>query len=256
MRGIAAVKPGAAPATSAMPSRPTPRPSAARVVRDFCGHGLGPLFHDMPNILHYGRPGEGIMLKPGMFFTIEPMINLGRPQVKVLSDGWTAVTRDRSLSAQFEHTVGVTERGCEVFTPPAWDPNGLRRAAAKFRLALAAGARACTAAKTIGRSGPKLLLGSLAASYQATASACASASATAAPEALARLRAPGAGAVPRHPRRDTKPLAKQLIESFGSFAERRQCARTRLKEIEGVGEAVITELKLMRAAALRLMKQD
>jgi methionyl aminopeptidase len=77
----------------------------------------------MPNILHYGRPGEGIMLKPGMFFTIEPMINSGRPEVKVLSDGWTAVTRDRSLSAQFEHTVGVTETSCEVFTlsPKGYD---------------------------------------------------------------------------------------------------------------------------------------
>ena len=74
------------------------------VVRDFCGHGLGRLFHDEPNIVHVGRAGEGIVLKPGMFFTIEPMINLGRPHVKVLSDGWTAVTRDRSLSAQFEHT--------------------------------------------------------------------------------------------------------------------------------------------------------
>ena len=79
------------------------------VVRDFCGHGLGRLFHDEPNIVHFGRPGEGIVLKPGMFFTVEPMINLGRPHVKVLSDGWTAVTRDRSLSAQFEHTVGVTQ---------------------------------------------------------------------------------------------------------------------------------------------------
>ena len=78
------------------------------VVRDFCGHGLGKLFHDEPNIVHVGRPGEGIVLRPGMFFTVEPMINLGRPHVKVLSDGWTAVTRDRSLSAQFEHTVGVT----------------------------------------------------------------------------------------------------------------------------------------------------
>ena len=80
------------------------------VVRDFCGHGLGRLFHDEPNIVHVGRPGEGIVLKPGMFFTVEPMINLGRPHVKVLSDGWTAVTRDRSLSAQFEHTVGVTDK--------------------------------------------------------------------------------------------------------------------------------------------------
>ena len=79
------------------------------VVRDFCGHGLGRLFHDEPNIVHVGRPGEGVVLRPGMFFTVEPMINLGRPHVKVLSDGWTAVTRDRSLSAQFEHTVGVTD---------------------------------------------------------------------------------------------------------------------------------------------------
>ena len=86
------------------------------VVRDFCGHGLGRLFHDEPNIVHVGRPGEGIVLKPGMFFTVEPMINLGRPHVKVLSDGWTAVTRDRSLSAQFEHSVGVTDTGVEVFT--------------------------------------------------------------------------------------------------------------------------------------------
>ena len=74
------------------------------VVRDFCGHGLGRLFHDEPNIVHVGRAGEGTVLRPGMFFTVEPMINLGRPHVKVLSDGWTAVTRDRSLSAQFEHT--------------------------------------------------------------------------------------------------------------------------------------------------------
>jgi methionyl aminopeptidase len=86
------------------------------VVRDFCGHGVGRLFHDAPNILHYGKPGEGVELKPGMIFTIEPMINLGRPGVKVLADGWTAVTRDRSLSAQFEHSVGVTETGCEIFT--------------------------------------------------------------------------------------------------------------------------------------------
>jgi methionyl aminopeptidase len=86
------------------------------VVRDFCGHGLGQVFHDFPNVLHYGRMGEGAELRPGMFFTIEPMINLGRPHVKILSDGWTAVTRDRSLSAQFEHTVGVTETGYEIFT--------------------------------------------------------------------------------------------------------------------------------------------
>jgi methionyl aminopeptidase len=74
------------------------------------------LFHDEPNILHYGRRGEGVALREGMLFTVEPMINLGRPQVKILSDGWTAVTRDRSLSAQFEHTVGVTATGVEIFT--------------------------------------------------------------------------------------------------------------------------------------------
>ena len=94
------------------------------VVRDFCGHGLGRVFHDAPNVVHVGRPGRGLMLKPGMFFTIEPMINLGRPDVKVLDDGWTAVTRDRSLSAQFEHSIGITEDGCEIFTA---SPAGLDR---------------------------------------------------------------------------------------------------------------------------------
>jgi methionyl aminopeptidase len=86
------------------------------VVRDFCGHGLGRLFHDAPEVVHAGRPGTGPELRPGMFFTIEPMINIGRPDVKILDDGWTAVTRDRSLSAQFEHSVGITEDGCEIFT--------------------------------------------------------------------------------------------------------------------------------------------
>ena len=86
------------------------------VVRDFCGHGLGRLFHDSPEVIHAGRPGTGPELKPGMFFTVEPMINTGRPDVKVLEDGWTAVTRDRSLSAQFEHSIGITADGCEIFT--------------------------------------------------------------------------------------------------------------------------------------------
>ncbi|GAA0733226.1 type I methionyl aminopeptidase [Sphingomonas japonica] len=86
------------------------------VVRDFCGHGLGRLFHDAPEVVHVGKPGTGPELKPGMFFTIEPMVNIGRPDVKLLDDGWTAVTRDRSLSAQFEHSVGITEDGCEIFT--------------------------------------------------------------------------------------------------------------------------------------------
>ena len=86
------------------------------VVRDFCGHGLGRVFHAPPNVLHYGRPGTGARLEEGMFFTIEPMVNLGRPETKTLSDDWTAVTRDKSLSAQFEHSVGVTSDGFEIFT--------------------------------------------------------------------------------------------------------------------------------------------
>jgi methionyl aminopeptidase len=86
------------------------------VVRDFCGHGVGRLFHDSPEVIHAGRPGTGPELKPGMIFTVEPMINIGRSDVKLLDDGWTAVTRDRSLSAQFEHSIGITETGCEIFT--------------------------------------------------------------------------------------------------------------------------------------------
>ena len=86
------------------------------VVRDFCGHGLGRVFHAPPNVVHYGKPGTGPTLEPGMFFTIEPMVNLGRPETKTLADDWTAVTRDKSLSAQFEHSIGVTEDGFEIFT--------------------------------------------------------------------------------------------------------------------------------------------
>jgi methionyl aminopeptidase len=117
LRGIAAVKPGATTGDigHAIQAYAEGEEHCA-VVRDFCGHGVGRVFHALPNIVHYGRPGQGIALKPGMFFTIEPMINLGGYQVKIKEDGWTAVTRDRSLSAQFEHTVGVTETGVEVFT--------------------------------------------------------------------------------------------------------------------------------------------
>ena len=122
LRGIAAIKPGATTGDIGYAIQTYAEGERCSVVRDFCGHGLGRLFHDEPNILHVGRRGEGVPLKPGMFFTIEPMINLGGAAVKVLSDGWTAVTRDRSLSAQFEHTVGVTETGCEVFT---LSPGGL-----------------------------------------------------------------------------------------------------------------------------------
>jgi methionyl aminopeptidase len=122
MRGIAAVRPHGRTGDIGHAIQTYAEAERCSVVRDFCGHGLGRVFHDHPNILHYGRPGEGVELKPGMFFTIEPMINLGRPHVKILNDGWTAVTRDRSLSAQFEHTVAVTDTGCEIFT---LSPKGL-----------------------------------------------------------------------------------------------------------------------------------
>jgi methionyl aminopeptidase len=128
MRGITAVKPGGTTGDIGAAIESYARMERCAVVEDFCGHGLGPMFHDRPNILHYrvSHEGEdhgpGMILKPGMLFTIEPMINLGKPFVKVLADGWTAVTRDRELSAQFEHTVGVTKEGCEVFTysPRGW----------------------------------------------------------------------------------------------------------------------------------------
>jgi methionyl aminopeptidase len=116
MRGIAAVKPGHTTGEIGAAIQQYAESERCSVVRDFCGHGLGQVFHDRPNILHYGEPEDGVVLEPGMLFTIEPMINLGRPHVKILADGWTAVTRDRELSAQFEHTVGVTETGCEIFT--------------------------------------------------------------------------------------------------------------------------------------------
>jgi methionyl aminopeptidase len=124
MRGIAVIRPGATTGDIGAAIQSFVEGQHMSVVRDFCGHGLGRLFHDEPNIVHVGRPGEGVVLRPGMFFTVEPMINLGRPHVKVLSDGWTAVTRDRSLSAQFEHTVAVTRDGVEIFT---LSPQGLDR---------------------------------------------------------------------------------------------------------------------------------
>jgi len=123
MRGIAAVRPGAATGDIGHAIQTyAERQERCAVVRDFCGHGVGRVFHALPNIVHYGKPGHGLGLRPGMFFTIEPMINLGGFGVKILNDGWTAVTRDRSLSAQFEHTVGVTETGVEIFTR---SPKGL-----------------------------------------------------------------------------------------------------------------------------------
>ncbi|MDG2522656.1 type I methionyl aminopeptidase [Caulobacter segnis] len=115
-RGLAVIKPGATLGDVGHAIQTYAEAQRCSMVQDFCGHGLGRVFHDEPNVLHVGRPGTGPELKPGMFFTVEPMVNLGKPHVKVLSDGWTAVTRDKSLSAQCEHSIGVTETGIEIFT--------------------------------------------------------------------------------------------------------------------------------------------
>lgn len=122
VRGIKAVKPYARLGDIGAAIQSFAESQHCSVVRDFCGHGLGKVFHDAPNILHYGKAGEGPELRPGMLFTVEPMINLGKWATTILPDGWTAVTKDRSLSAQFEHSIGVTETGIEIFT---LSPNGL-----------------------------------------------------------------------------------------------------------------------------------
>ena len=116
MRGIAAIRPGATLGDVGHAIQEFAEGMRYSVVRDFCGHGLGKEFHTPPNVLHYGKPGQGLVIEEGMFFTVEPMINAGRYEVKVLADKWTAVTKDRSLSAQFEHSIGVTAEGCEIFT--------------------------------------------------------------------------------------------------------------------------------------------
>ena len=116
MKGIEAAKPGNTFGDIGNAIQTYVEANRMSVVRDFCGHGLGRVFHAPPNVLHYGRPGTGPLLEEGMFFTIEPMVNLGRPETKVLADDWTAVTRDKSLSAQFEHSVGITSDGAEIFT--------------------------------------------------------------------------------------------------------------------------------------------
>ncbi len=122
MRGIEVVKPGATLGDIGAAIQNHAEAHRFSVVRDFCGHGLGRVFHAAPSVLHCGRAGQGTVLREGMFFTIEPMINAGRYEVKILEDGWTAVTRDKSLSAQFEHSLGVTATGYEIFTlsPKGW----------------------------------------------------------------------------------------------------------------------------------------
>lgn len=124
MRGIAVVRPGATLGDVGHAIQSHVEANRCSVVRDFCGHGLGRVFHEPPNVMHFGKQGEGMVLQEGMFFTIEPMVNLGRYETKILADGWTAVTKDKSLSAQFEHSIGVTANGCEIFT---LSPAGLDR---------------------------------------------------------------------------------------------------------------------------------
>ncbi|WP_395647817.1 type I methionyl aminopeptidase [Terricaulis sp.] len=130
MRGIATIKPGATLGDLGHAIQSYAEAERVSVVREFCGHGVGRIFHDAPNILHFGKPGEGPELKPGMMFTVEPMLNIGAPGVKILADGWTAVTKDKSLSAQYEHSVGVTENGVQIFTksPAGYDkPHAMKR---------------------------------------------------------------------------------------------------------------------------------
>ncbi len=124
MRGISVIRPGATLGDLGHAIQAYAEGQRCSVVRDFCGHGLGRVLHDAPNILHFGARGEGLELRPGMMFTVEPMVNAGGSAVKILGDGWTAVTKDKSLSAQFEHAVGVTEEGVEIFT---LSPAGLDR---------------------------------------------------------------------------------------------------------------------------------
>lgn len=116
MKGIEAVRPGNTFGDIGFAIQSHVERHGMSVVRDFCGHGLGRVFHAPPNVLHYGRPGTGPVLEEGMFFTIEPMVNLGRPETRVLKDDWTAITADKTLSAQFEHSVGVTSNGVDIFT--------------------------------------------------------------------------------------------------------------------------------------------
>ncbi|MFQ5614503.1 MAG: type I methionyl aminopeptidase [Anaerolineae bacterium] len=122
MRGIEAVRPGATLGDIGHAIQAYVEANGCSVVREYGGHGLGRVFHDAPSVSHVGQPGKGLKLKPGMLFTIEPMVNLGRPNIQLLQDGWTVITRDRSPSAQYEHTVGVTSTGYEIFT---LSPEGL-----------------------------------------------------------------------------------------------------------------------------------
>ena len=243
------------------------------MVRDFCGHGVGQLFHDAPNILHYGSASEGVEMREGMIFTVEPMINLGRPHVKVLSDGWTAVTRDRSLSAQYEHTVGVTATGCEIFT---LSPKGLDRPGLAL-IVFHATAQVIQPSNT-GRVGEWRIRTKTSEAFLPSERRCVwsrlrprrksrtiSDTATGLRERFASSGAGDAFAdyellelllFRSIPRADTKPVAKALLARFGSLAEVLGAPPARLQEVKGVGAAVALDLKVVAAAAKRMARGE
>ena len=234
-------------AISATPSRAIVESQRFSVVRDFCGHGIGRRFHEAPNILHFGRPGEGPELRAGMFFTIEPMVNAGRPEVKVLDDGWTAVTRDRSLSAQFEHMIGVTEEGCEIFT---LSPAGLDRSALRDRLGnWPKGSRTPAAAPRKRARSPEGAEGHRSRMRHRLL--------TAGPEALADYELLEMVLFLALPRRDTKPIARALLARFGSFAAAIAAPLSRPARHRGPGRCrCAAALKTVQAAALRLARSE
>ena len=261
----------APPATSAHAIQTYVEAQHMSVVRDFCGHGLGRLFHDEPNIVHVGRPGEGIVLKPGMFFTVEPMINLGRPHVKVLSDGWTAVTRDRSLSAQFEHSVGGHRDGRRDLHPLARRASTGRPTRRDRRAALARAIANCADsghpvgadAQGGGTIASRVRSPDVRPGQEAEAPASPSAAALSRPSRAACARASAKPARRRSPTTScwswccsapcpgatSSRSPRALIATFGSFAEVIAAPPQRLREVNGFGDAAITELKIVQAAA-------
>ena len=220
MRGIAAVKPGRTTGDIGAAIQTFVEPQHMSVVRDFCGHGLGRLFHDEPNIVHVGRAGEGVVLKPGMLFTIEPMINLGRAHVKVLSDGWTAVTRDRSLSAQFEHTVGRDQRRLRgVHDLAGRAPQATIRLNLRHRAPIAKRRSSRHAACMPPKPDPAEPLWPKPPHYHGHRERLRARFMEAGAEALADYEMLELVLFRALPRRDVKPLAKELLAKFGSFAE-------------------------------------
>ncbi|CAE7405082.1 map [Symbiodinium microadriaticum] len=264
MRGIAQVKPGATTGDIGHAIQEFAEGERCSVVRDFCGHGVGRVFHDAPNIVHYGRPGDGITLQEGMFFTVEPMINLGTWQVKMLSDGWTAVTRDRSLSAQFEHSIAVTADGYEIFTqstalkgdkdkPGFADAVGLFESESKkkARLPLPGMRSKSSSPARLNKPGNEGKP-----HYHGHRDRLRARFNEAGPDALADYELLELILFRALPRGDVKPLAKTLIAQFGSFAGALAADPDALADVKGVGTAVITELKIAHAAALRAAKEQ